>query len=56
MEHLGSLEIIVNFMANHWQVLRWYFLGLSVKYIGDGIFSVIKAIIILYMGYKEVRK
>lgn len=52
-EHSFITEI-VNLIANHWNIFKYVFIALSVKYIGEAIFSSSKGILVIVMTIRKV--
>ena len=45
---------IVDLVTNNWDVFKYFFLGLSVKYFGQGLFEITKALILTGMGLQKM--
>ena len=45
---------IVEMITDHWDVFKYVFLGLGLKYIGQGFFQITKAVILSVMGIKKI--
>lgn len=54
MEEQGFLVKIVDLIVNNWDVFKYFFLALSVKYFGQGIFEIMKALILTVMGLQKM--
>ena len=45
---------IVNLISNNWDVFKYLFLALSVKYFGQGLFEIVKGLILILMSIKKI--
>lgn len=53
MEH-SFVTDIVTMIVDHWEVFQYVFLGLAFKYVGDGLFMLVKSIILATLGIKKM--
>ena len=52
-EHEVIRDIVV-LITDHWDIFKYFFLGLGLKYIGEGLFQLSKASALFAMGIKKV--
>ena len=53
VEH-SFITDIVNLIVNHWDIFKYVFIAISVKYIGEAIFSSSKGILVIVMIIRKV--
>lgn len=54
VEEYKFITDIISLISNNWDVFKYVFLGLAIKYTGQGLFEIVKALILAWMGIGKI--